>query len=730
MPVTPAPLPWSSSPHRHTFRIWVLLALLLEAGACKPANAPAPAAPAADAGLATPSPTELAAAATAVDAGAAATAVQAAAPGLALKPFGSAEAFAAYTRDVVAKRQRGGQRGGGLGFGGMGAGVGGAGQAMEAASVASKSLGKPSITGLFSGDGAGSITNNQEAGVDEGDIVKARGNHLIVLRRGRLFSIDLSGAAPKAVGAIDVAERLDPAKSATGDNGSTDAWYDELLVDGNTALVIGYAYGSGGTEVRSFTIDDAGQFQRAGTAVLRSQDYYSSHNYASRLIKHTLVMYVPIPLLQGWGDDAQTQLPAQRRAEKGQPPLEGAWTDLIEHEHLFQPIQQTNAPMVHAVVRCDVREPQITCTADALIGPSAHTFYVSAQAVYLWVGAGMADPELAPTKPDAAGGVCYRIPLNGTAPTAARVWGQPLDQLSFSEQPDGSLQVLVQRQGGADGMWRADWPQGKALALVKLPPQAFTPEGGAANPQHYQLLPGPGEAQLQNRFVGDWLLYGASQDWFGDRRANKPPLYLVHRASGKVAQVPLTHGADRIEVLGTDAVVVGARATDLAVTSIALGGDSPQASGHYLQKGAAQSESRTHGFYFLPSGPGSGVLGLPIVTGGESEHVFGGLGTSKTAEQRRGTAQVLFLSVKDLQLRLLGSLEAGKRSAHADDRCQASCTDWYGNARPIFWGGQILALLGYELIKAELSGERLQTAGQLDYWAGHPLRGALVRGLK
>src|SRR5947209_7072857 len=35
---------------------------------------------------------------------------------------------------------------------------------------------------------AQSVTNVQHTGIDEGDIVKAHGEHLIVLRRGRLFT--------------------------------------------------------------------------------------------------------------------------------------------------------------------------------------------------------------------------------------------------------------------------------------------------------------------------------------------------------------------------------------------------------------------------------------------------------------------------------------------------------------------------------------------------------------
>jgi hypothetical protein len=46
-------------------------------------------------------------------------------------------------------------------------------------------------------DGDESITNNQHAEVDEGDIVKLHGEHLIVLRRGRLFTLSLDGDRPK-----------------------------------------------------------------------------------------------------------------------------------------------------------------------------------------------------------------------------------------------------------------------------------------------------------------------------------------------------------------------------------------------------------------------------------------------------------------------------------------------------------------------------------------------------
>jgi len=64
---------------------------------------------------------------------------------------------------------------------------------------------------------------------------------------------------------------------------------------------------------------------------------------------------------------------------------------------------------------------------------------------------------------------------------------------------------------------------------------------------------------------------------------------------------------------------------------------------------------------------------------------------------------VLYLRQRDLVFSALGRLEA--RSGRVrDDACKASCVDWYGNARPIFLGERVFALLGYELVEGRLAG--------------------------
>src|SRR5437762_10480717 len=48
-----------------------------------------------------------------------------------------------------------------------------------------------------------SITNTQHSGVDEGDIVKLHGDHLVVLRRGRLFTVAIGNGSLKPNAAVD-----------------------------------------------------------------------------------------------------------------------------------------------------------------------------------------------------------------------------------------------------------------------------------------------------------------------------------------------------------------------------------------------------------------------------------------------------------------------------------------------------------------------------------------------
>src|ERR1700730_10640044 len=127
----------------------------------------------------------------------------------------------------------------------------------------------PSSAPMAKSDGAKagkdeeSVTNVQHAGVDEGGIVKLHGNHLVVLRRGRLFTVAIGNGALKPISVIDAfGPDINPRYT----------WYDEMLVSDDTVAVIGYSYERGGTEVGLFNINRAGSLSYRSTYHLRSND--------------------------------------------------------------------------------------------------------------------------------------------------------------------------------------------------------------------------------------------------------------------------------------------------------------------------------------------------------------------------------------------------------------------------------------------------------------------------
>ncbi len=540
-----------------------------------------------------------------------------------------------------------------------------------------------------------SITNNQVAGVDEGDIVKQHGEHLVILRRGRLFTVHLG------------AEALTPVETtpAYGPGRPAGAWYDEMLIDGDTVAVIGFSYASRSTEVGLFGIDAAGHLRWRDTLFVRSNDYYSSRNYASRLVGHHLVMYTPIRLSDGAGE---LGVPAIRRDPQG------AWESVVDYTRLFRPVQPVGwSAIVHTVLDCDLGSGTFHCTAEGVVGPQSRNFYVSSTAVYLWVEAAShpSEWEAGMRENTPARSVLFRFPLGEGPVGAVRVRGTPIDQFSFDEHGDG-LRVVVSSRTAGDAMWAAEGTHGD-LGLARIPLARFTPDVLTMDRTAYRgLAPASEDAAagpVHNRFVGDFLLYGA-----GRRRTSRfapaPPVgtsnavqvFNVARDVGASLAVP--HAVERIEPIGHDALAVGSNGRDLAFSAVALDA-TPTLAGQYTLRNASQGETRSHGFFFAPSGERAGTLGLPITSGMDG---------STWSQISRVSSSVVFLGVAALRFRDLGQL----RSAPApglDDHCVASCSDWYGNTRPIFWRGRTFALLGYELVEGAFANGRVREVRRVDF---------------
>lgn len=537
------------------------------------------------------------------------------------------------------------------------------------------------VVGLYATE---SITNVQHAGVDEGGIVKVHGNHLIVLRRGRLFTIAINDSELKPISAIDAfGPDMDPA-----------SWYDEMLISENTVVVIGYSYQRGGTEVGLFDISDDGQLAYRSTYHLSSGDYYSSRNYASRLIGNKLIFYTPQYVNSHIGDPTQS-FPAVRKWHEGATASE--FRRIVEATRVYRPETEFNlneGMTFHTVTVCDLANRGFDCQGTTVLGPSGRVFYVSRDSVYVWASSwGQRRKH---------NSLLFRMPLDGSGPSALCVSGSPVDQFSFLESEDQHLNVLVRSESQGDGMWAAEVAQGD-VALMRVPIRSFSDGSEFVPAYRYRRLQKPEGYTFQNRFVANYLIYGTGSGWGYPKDVAQSNLFIVNWTDWNAYQLFLAHGVDRIEAMGSDAVIVGTDGENLHFSSVRLG-QLPEIVSQYVREEASQGELRSHGFFYKPDGDNSGTLGLPISVPGRAgyQHLF------------RNSAAILFLRNDSLQFREVGELGSQPENA-IDDQCRTSCVDWYGNARPLFLRGRVFALLGYELVEGALDSGRMQELRRINY---------------
>ncbi|HKS11247.1 MAG TPA: beta-propeller domain-containing protein [Pyrinomonadaceae bacterium] len=558
-----------------------------------------------------------------------------------------------------------------------------------AASPVAKAAEPAPLARARSSEDSESITNTQHVGVDEGDIVKLHGDHLVILRRGRLFTVAINESMLRPVSAIDAfGPDIDP----------DETWYDEMLVSRDTIAIIGYSYQREGTEVGLFNIDAQGKLGYRATYHLRSNDYYSSRNYASRLIGEKLIFYAPLYMYPGENELLES-LPAVRKWHKGATDKE--FKRIAPAQRIYRPeysLDIADGLALHTVTVCDLSKGGFDCQATSAIGPEGNVFYVSPDSVYVWATSWTyRDDE------DKSKSILFRMPLDGSGPSALRVAGSPVDQFSFLQSDDYYLNVLVRSEGNGDGMWAAEVAEGD-VALLRVPLNSFSDGSLWAPRSSYRRLPKPEGDTFQNRFIGNYLLYGTGSGWF-DSEKNKAvsELYVIEWAKRGSHRLQLPHGVDRIEQMGDDAVVVGTDGKDLHFSAIRLGGR-PEIASRYTRREASQGELRSHGFFYKPESETSGLLGLPIGLPGRpgSEHLF------------ESSAAILFLRNDGLQFQEIGELAAQADKA-VDDRCRASCVDWYGNARPLFLRGRMFALLGYELVEGSVMQGRIREVSRINY---------------
>src|SRR5690349_6503468 len=212
---------------------------------------------------------------------------------------------------------------------------------------------------------------------------------------------------------------------------------------------------------------------------------------------------------------------------------------------------------MHTVTTCDLSTPDMTCDATAVLGPEGNVFYVSPRSVYVWATTWSYKRDS-----ESSRSMLFKMPLLTGEPSALRVSGSPVDQFSFLEDENEGLNVLVRAESNGDGMWNSEVTTGET-ALLRVSDNMFGDGSTSAPATSYRELERVEGYTFQNRFVGDYLLYGTGNSWSTpkDKRGNQ--LYVVNWKTGAQSTVPLEHTVDRLDALASDGIVVGTKGDDL-----------------------------------------------------------------------------------------------------------------------------------------------------------------------
>ncbi len=622
---------------------------------------------------------------------------------------------------------------------------------------ARQETGRITVTGSRITARNASITNNQMRGVDEGDIVKQIGRHLLILSDGRIFVVDTRPGGRPGLALVD---RIDVYRDRF-----VDTWYDEMLVFGDRVVVAGYSYDEGETELVAFRLAPDGRLTREGVFKRRSNDYYSGSNYATRIVGDSLVLYslseidaldedgtFGLASMQQWvREPADAPRRTRRRRwndpeEDRQPPPAGS--RLLDANAVYRPVRTEAEPSIHTISICPLTAQMasaaaLPCRSTAFVGPQAAQWYATADETVLWaVNWDLHwDEDCTSARPpldQVLAAVLFRIPHDRAAPGVAGARGTLFDQFSMQVN-DGRLRALVDRTLTCENNADSAEP-----LYLETPLAAFGPTLREIGFGSYADVPNPGTRWIANRFTERHLVYGGlSQyrrglpdiDWndYDDpeirewrrRSLARPPAFVVPAGRpGDVATLDIGHTVIRAERYGeSDVLLTGYRdRRGLSVSLLDLDGR-PRIGSTLELEGRFESEARSHAFNALVEPEGTGLIGLPTSPGRAD-------GRRSPAHSR--ASDVSFMSVG--RHHMLGDYgQLTSRLVYAEPvwnpdtdeetnqdglegyECEVSCIDWYGNSRPIFTDGRIFALTGGELIEGRRGRDRIIETRRIDF---------------
>ena len=547
-----------------------------------------------------------------------------------------------------------------------------------------------------SSSGNETITNNQESGVDEGGIVKNIGSYLVTLRRGRLYAVNIERPGqPTQTDALNVAPH-----AALPDS----VWYDELLVKGDLLVVVGYRYlpydatihnRTGTTELNLVQLTD-GKFRRVASRFQESWDYFSGHNYTSRMVDGKLFLYSPTPAYQYRDSSSTPHIPHLfKLTPEGRIEEDG---DLFTATDVFVPVEVPYYPIYHTVTRCGIdAKDGFSCKASALLSCGSRENYVTSSTAYIW-----------------SCNHVYAMDLASGRTLTHKTSGAPISQFSFKES-EGKLSLVTGRKYfsfcsvGRPSQREDDSP---LLSLLNLKLSEFNDKGDQElSGERVQILLDKDVAKQHwwptlNRFVAGKVLV-ASQRWTNETTTSQLLVADLNPAIPSKT-FEFSSSLSRIEAMGLNRALIATQgqrygnwqgSQRMSLQSVFLSGETHLGDALPLDS-PAQGEWRSHGFFYKGNVDNSGTLGLAVMNPEVSSDRWWDNGSS-IAFAHVGSAGNLT------------SLGAARPAPGESSLCASgSCIDWYGNTRPIFLKDRVFSLIGSEIQENKLT-ERLEVLGSV-----------------
>jgi hypothetical protein len=538
------------------------------------------------------------------------------------------------------------------------------------------------VTGLGDPEGEdGSRLDIEDA--PEGGAVLAGDDYIVVLNRGRLFSVSTKDRKLRAVSRVDAfGPATDPESS----------YQEHVFASGRDVIVVGSNNRYRGIEIGLFRLDETGALHYLSTYQLRyGRNMYVSVGPRVQFCDGHLIIHSQVELPE---DTSQVvgALPAFRTLHAGA--ANGEFTQLLDPRDIYRParpLTKVEKPGVQAVTVCRFPQGSVQCHATGVISTLAREVYTSGSATYVW--------PMAPSQPQHARGgmLVYRFPLSGARPLAIAVDGLTVGAEALFED-NGILNAVL--RSGPTGQWPTSDLRLGQVFLLRAPISSFSRTASVIDDARYAKLDLLPSNSIFPAFTPRFVSVAMSHY---PRRADKTRDRVTTLAFGSTAANSFEVAAEVERMDAAGEATIATIAANRELTFKLIGPVNRQGS-----RDVTVVADRADRMEQKIAGDGSTIAAYVLRRSprDSDEHYFGG-------------SSMLLLRVRTTGLEELGEIASRRASNVAEDNCKSSCLDWYGDARMIVVKDRFFVVLGYEIIEASLPGDKLSETNRVDFLGEH-----------